>query len=219
MMAGPRAGEAGDWRVVHDFWFAPGLDDAGLDTLRRRVEWWMGGGANAALPPFAPVLEAARAGRLDHWRAAPLGRVSLLVVLDQFPRGLFAGAPEAYACDPDALRIAEEGLRNGHYDAVAQPWEKTLFLLPLSHAEGPDHRERLGRVVALAEAIARDAPEHPRPLYEFSVGQVRGHLDVVKRFGRFPHPNPILGRASTPDETAYLAKGEFVHRRRSPPES
>ncbi len=76
-----RADGAQDWRRVHGFWFPPGLDDADAETHRRMFEWWFGGGSNAALPRFAPVLEAAKAGRLDHWRATPLGRVSLLVVL------------------------------------------------------------------------------------------------------------------------------------------
>ena len=66
-----------------------------------------------------------------------MGRLSLIVVLDQFPRGLFAGTPKAYATDPDALRIAEEGLRNGHYDALTKPWEKTFFL-----CRSPTRRDR-----------------------------------------------------------------------------
>ena len=215
VMAGARAGETQDWRSVHGFWFPPGLD-ADAETHRRMFDWWFGGGSNAALPRFAPVLEAARAGRLDRWRATPLGRLSLLIVLDQFPRGLFAGTPDAYASDPDALRIAEEGLRNGHHAALATPWEKMFSLMPLVHAEGPNHRERLERVVASSETMAREAPEHLRPLYQFCVGQARGHLDVVSRFGRFPHRNPILRRPSTPEEAAYVDKGEFVHKRRPP---
>jgi uncharacterized protein (DUF924 family) len=208
--------EPHDWRTVHDFWFPPGLDDADAATLRRQVDWWFGGGSNAALPPFAPVLEAARAGRLEHWSATPLGRLSLIIVLDQFPRGLFAATPEAYACDPEALRIAEEGLGNGHHAALEAPWQRTFSVMPLVHAEGPGHRERLERVVALAEALVREVPGHLRPLYEFSAAQARGHLDVITRFGRFPHRNAILGRPSTPDEAAYVAKGDFVHQRRMP---
>ena len=88
--------------------------------------------------------------------------------------------------------------------------------MPLGHAEGPDHQARLERVAAMADAIALAAPEHLQPLYRFSAGQARGHLEVIARFGRFPHRNPILGRASTPDEVAYLEKGEFVHMRRPP---
>jgi uncharacterized protein (DUF924 family) len=212
----PQAGEAEEWRAVYDFWFPPGLDDADADALRRQVDWWFGGGSNAALAPFAPVLEAARSGRLDHWAATPLGRLSLIVVLDQFPRGLFAGTPEAYASDPAALRIAEEGLRNGHHAALTGPWERVFSVMPLVHAEGPGHRERLERVVGLAEALAREMPEHLRPLYEFSAAQARGHLDVVTRFGHFPHRNPVLGRPSTPEEAAYIASGDFVHTRRMP---
>jgi uncharacterized protein (DUF924 family) len=210
------AGGFDDWRAVYDFWFPPGLGDADLHTLRRRVEWWFGGGSNDALPRFAPVLDAARAGRLDGWAATPLGRLSLIVVLDQFPRGLFAGMPDAYASDPAALRIAEEGLRNGHHAALTGPWEKTFSVMPLVHAEGPGHRERLERVVALAERTACEAPGAVRPLYDFSAAQARGHLDVITRFGRFPHRNPVLGRTSTPEEEAYLAKGDFVHTRRMP---
>src|SRR5215213_1717274 len=204
------------WRTVYNFWFPPGLDDADLETHRRMFGWWFGGEASPELPSFAPMVQAARTGHLDHWLATPLGRLSLIVVLDQFPRGLFAGTPEAYAGDPDALRIAEQGLRDGHYDALTRPWEKTFFFLPLGHAEGPGHRERLERAVTLAERVAEDAPERLRPLYRFSAGQARGHLEVIARFGRFPHRNPVLGRASTPEEEAYLAQGDFVHTRQPP---
>lgn len=209
--------DALDWRTVYDFWFPPGLDDADPETHRRMFGWWFGGGANPELPPFAPVVEAARTGRLHHWRATPLGHLSLIIVLDQFPRGLFAGTPEAYASDADALQIAEDGLRNGHYDALTRPWEQTFFLLPLAHTESPDHLERLKRVVAMVETIALEAPERLKPLYQRSVSQVRGHLEVISRFGRFPHRNPVFGRVSTPEEVAYLEKGDLVHTRRPPP--
>jgi uncharacterized protein (DUF924 family) len=205
-----------DWRTVHDFWFPPGLDDADAEAHRRMFLWWFGGGANPELPRFAPVLEAARTGCLDPWCATPSGRLALIVALDQFPRGLFAGTPAAYASDPDVLRIAEEGLRNGHYDALARPWERTFFFMPLSHAEGPNHQARLERVAAMAEAIALAAPKHLQPLYWFSASQAHAHLEVISRFGRYPHRNPVLGRASTPEEEAYREKGDFVHLRRPP---
>lgn len=204
------------WRTVYDFWFPPGLDQAGLEPHRQMFLRWFGGGSNEELPLFAPVVEAAKAGRLDHWLALPFGRLSLIIVLDQFPRGLFAGTPAAYASDPDALQVAEEGLRNGHYDALAKPWEKTFFFMPLAHAEGPDHLQRLERVVDMAETVALEAPQRLQPLYQHSARQARGHLDVISRFGRFPHRNPILGRESTPEEVTYLEQGDFVHMRRPP---
>jgi uncharacterized protein (DUF924 family) len=208
-----RLDDTAEWRKVYDFWFPPGLDEAPAETHRGMFAWWFAGGSNKDLPPFLPVIEDARAGRLDHWLAEPPGRLSLILVLDQFPRGLFSGTPEAYASDPDALRLAEEGLSNGHYDALAKPWEKTFFLMPLVHAEGPDHRSRIEQVVALTEAVALEASAHLKPLYLHSVSQARGHLEVIARFGRFPHRNPILGRRSTHEERAYLEKGDFVYNR------
>jgi uncharacterized protein (DUF924 family) len=205
-------------KQVYDFWFPPGLENSDRETFRRRIEWWFAGGANAELPPFTHTLMAARLGRLDHWLATPRGRLALIIVLDQFPRGLFAGKADAYASDPQALRIAEEGLWNGHYDALTHPWEKTFFFLPLGHAEGPGHLHRLDRVVALAENVTLDAPERFRMYYQFSLSQARANRDLIARFGRFPHRNDILGRASTPEETEYVKTGNFVHLRRPPAE-
>ena len=202
-----------DWRDVHRFWFPPILDGASDDTLARMLSWWMAGGATPELPPFRPMVEAAQAGRLRHWCEVPAGRLSLIVVLDQFTRGLFAGTPAAYASDPEALLVAEEGLRLGHYDALRDPWEKGFSVMPLTHAEGPGHRERLERAVALSEARLAEAPDHFKRILGLALRQTRGHLDVITRFGRFPHRNPVLGRVSTGEEAAYIAKGEFVHTR------
>ena len=88
---------------------------------------WFGGGTNADLPPFAPLVDAAASGALDGWLATPRGRLSLILVLDQFPRGLWPGTPRAFAHDPLALRLAEEGIGNGDYDALPHLWEKTFF--------------------------------------------------------------------------------------------
>ena len=203
-------------RQVLEAWFPPGLEDADAGTHARLFETWFGGAAKP-LPAFLPPLAtAAQAGHLDGWAATASGRLALILLLDQVPRELCAGRPEAYAGDPDALRIAEEGLRNGQYDELDHPWEKTFFFLPLAHAEGPDHRERLIRVTAMAEAVAWSAADYLRPLYRFSADQARGHRAVIARFGRYPHRNAILGRASTPEEAEYLATGDLVHRRRPP---
>ena len=76
-----------EWRAVYSFWFPPALD-ADLETHRRMFHRWFGGGPSTELPPFSPLVEAAKNGRLGHWLAQPLGRLSLVIVLDQFPRGL-----------------------------------------------------------------------------------------------------------------------------------
>jgi uncharacterized protein (DUF924 family) len=207
-----------DWQPVCDYWFPAGLD-AGAAKHRAMIMWWFGGGANAGLKPFAPLVAAALARRLDAWRIGAKSRLALILLLDQFTRGLFAGTPAAYAGDALALEIAEEGIGNGHYDLLAHPWEKTFFFMPLGHAEGPDHPERLRRVVAMAKRIAREAPTALRPLYEHGTRQARANLELIRRFGRFPHRNAVLGRASSADEATYVAKGEFIHHRAPPPYS
>jgi uncharacterized protein (DUF924 family) len=205
-----------DWRPVYDFWFPPDVNSTDAAVHWRMLQWWMGGGANAELAPFWPILEAGRAGRLGHWLQEPRGRLSLIIVLDQFTRGLLAGTPEAFASDAEALRIVREGVTNGHYDALARLWERFFFLLPMAHAEGPDHRERMERIVALSEEALANAPEHLRPIFEFSLSQARGHRDVIARFGRFPHRNAVIGRVSTPEEQVHLDKGDYVYNRRPP---
>ncbi|WP_114947154.1 DUF924 family protein [Microvirga calopogonii] len=205
-----------DWRRVYDFWFPVDLSCSGVATHWQMMAWWMRGGANAELQQFEPLVHEARTGRLDHWLATPLGRLSLIIVLDQFPRGLFAGTPEAYSSDPVTLRIAEEGFGNGHYDALTSPYERFFYFLPLAHAEGPDHLERMKRIVAISEQAIEEAPDDIKPVWQFSLRQARDNLAIISRFGRFPHRNPVLGRASTPQELSYLAKGDFVHTRSLP---
>jgi uncharacterized protein (DUF924 family) len=205
-----------DWQTVYDFWFPAGLAHADAAAQWQRLAWWMRGGASPDLPRFASAVRAARAGQLDHWLETPRGRLSLILVLDQFPHGLFAGTPDAFSSDPDTLRIAEEGFRNGHYEALTSLWEKFFYFLPLAHAEGPDHLERMRRIVAVSEQVVDQVPEHLKPIWEFSLKQARDNFDVISRFGRFPHRNPILGRVSTPEEVAYLEKVDFVHQRALP---
>jgi uncharacterized protein (DUF924 family) len=195
---------------ILDFWFPPGLD-ADEATHRRQFTWWFRGGADAAiLARFRPVLEAACRSELDTWAETPRGRLALVIVLDQFSRTVWRDTPQAFAQDFSAQHLTIEGIARGHYGQLATVWEKTFFVLPLGHAE---QLELLERCVALCEALVLEAPAHLQALYRFSASQARGHRDVVARFGRQPHRNAVLGRASTPEEAAYLAAGELVYRR------
>ena len=199
--------EAGE---VLRFWF-PETNWGNPVAAVRQVEWWFRGGANAAINDrFRPLLERAARGDLDGWARQPRSRLALIVVLDQFSRGVFAGTAQAFAQDAKALALALEGLGNGYYDQLAHAWEKTFFILPLGHSESLAHLER---VVGLAERLAQEAHPAERAILEHSASQARGHRDIIARFGRHPHRNAVLGRASTPEELAYLAGGELVHNR------
>jgi uncharacterized protein (DUF924 family) len=192
------------------FWFPPRLDE----SERRHTEmfqFWFGGGANGEIARrFAGTHDAATQGGLDGWADMPRGRLALIIVLDQFSRGLHDGTALAYAQDAKAIALAEDGLERRFYDKVTTVWEKTFFMLPLGHSE---RLADLDRCIALADALISEAPVQVRALYEFSASQARGHREVVARFGRQPHRNAALGRASTAEELEYLAAGRFVHQR------
>jgi uncharacterized protein (DUF924 family) len=132
---------------------------------------------------------------------------------DQFSRSVHRGTARAFAQDPKALALTLEGIEIGHYAALATPWEKTFFFLPLGHSEDLAH---LTVAVELAEQLAEEAPAQLRKILEHSAEQARGHRDIIARFGRHPHRNAVLGRPSTPEELAYLASGQLVHTRPLP---
>lgn len=195
---------------ILSFWFPPGID-ADEAAHQRQFRWWFDGGANDAIrEKFAPALEAAIRGELGGWAKAPRSRLALIIVLDQFSRALHSGTPRAYAQDEKAVGLTIEGLDLRHHDNLATAWEKIFFILPLAHSE---QLPLLETCVLLAEGVAQEAPAHLRRIYDFSVAQVRGHRDVIARFGRHPHRNDILGRTSTAEERGYIAEGNFVHRR------
>ena len=192
------------------FWFPPGLD-ADQAAHARQFQFWFGGGANAGIAQrFAGIREAAARGALDAWAETPRGRLALIIVLDQFSRSLHGGTASAYAQDERAIGLTVDGLERGFHEKLATVWEKTFFILPLGHSE---RLADLDRCIALADALISEAPVQVRALYEFSASQARGHREVVARFGRQPHRNAALGRASTAEELEYLAAGSFVHQR------
>jgi uncharacterized protein (DUF924 family) len=192
------------------FWFPPGLDE-NEQRHAEMFQFWFGGGANAQIAErYSGTHAAAARGKLNFWADAPRSRLALIIVLDQFSRSLHGGTSTAYAQDEAAIALARDGMERGLYDQLSSAWEKTFFMLPLGHSE---RLADLDHCIALADAVIPEAPAQVRRLYEFSAAQARRHRDVLARFGRQPHRNAALGRASTPEELAYLAEGNFVHRR------
>ena len=215
--------ESREWDEVLRFWFPDSSEDD-AETHGRRTAWRMRGGADEEIVArFGPLTEQAATGALDHWASDPRGRLALLVLLDQFSRSVWSGSPHAFAQDPRALALALGGLENGHYAALRPPWEQSSYQLVLGHCEGPDHLARLDRALALAQEIHASAPDHLKAFYAFPVEQKILHRRVIETFGRFPHRNAALGRTPTPEEAAYVAEGQFPHRRPvphgDPPES
>lgn len=196
------------------FWFPDGPDPT-AEAHIAHWNWRMRGGSSAeVVARFRDLTEAAVRGDLDQWTATPLGRLALIIVLDQFPRSVWAGTPAAYASDQKALSICLEGFGNGHFDALATVWFKTMYKLPLEHCECVGHLANLDRAIAIADAALAAAPDHLRKVYEMAAEQPRRHREVIAAFGRHSHRNAVLGRPSTPEEEAYIAAGVFPHQSR-----
>ena len=198
-------------REIVDFWFPDGPEP----EPKAHVNWWMwrmrGGAHDAVVARYADVTRRAIGGEFDHWAETPLGRMALIIIFDQFTRSVFAGTPEAFGQDGRAARLCLDGLKNGHFDALENVWQKTAYKIPLEHWECPDHMANLDLAVSIADRLAEEAPVNLREGYRRAAEQPRRHRVVIARFGRHPHRNAVLWRTSTPAEEAYLATGEFPH--------
>ena len=143
---------------------------------------------------FLPTYEAAAAGKLSDWEATADGALALCIVLDQFPRNMFRGDARTYAADPLARAVANRALKRG-YDQDIPEDLRGFFFLPFMHSEDPVDQDRCVELYRAANHADLSYAEQ--------------HRDIIRRFGRFPHRNPILGRATTPEEQAYLDADGF----------
>ena len=183
------------------FWFGP--PGSATEIAGRQRKLWFGkspANDRAVTERFAATLAAATAGHLDHWARTPRGRLALVIVLDQFPHHIHRDQPQAFATDPQSLALSLDALAAGE-DRQLAPIERVFLYLPLEHAESLELQERS---VSLYEQLAHQAAGDERALFDGFLDYARKHRDVVARFGRFPHRNEILGRASTPDELEFL---------------
>ncbi len=146
---------------------------------------------------FGATIESAARGELDAWASTPLGRVALVIVLDQFSRNVFRGTARAFAQDARALALALEAIASGE-DLALGPVERHFLYMPFMHAEDRVHQD-IG-VGAFDRLASTDAPAAITGAIKYA----RMHRDIVTRFGRFPHRNETLGRASTPEEVEFL---------------
>lgn len=144
---------------------------------------------------FIALHEAASRHELDSWLETPEGALALVILLDQFPRNAFRGSPHMYATDAHAREIADRAIAAG-YDLMVADQLALFFYLPFGHSEDLADQERS---VALATRLGGR-----------NLSQAQHHRDIVARFGRFPHRNPILGRDMTREEWEYLENGGYA---------
>ena len=144
---------------------------------------------------FLATHEAAAQGKLADWDASAEGALALLILLDQFPRNMFRGTARAFATDPLARDVATRAIDKGFDRAVARKMQN-FFYLPFQHSEALADQERS---LALYRATG-DAD---------NIKWAEIHADIIRKFGRFPHRNAMLGRQTTAEEQAFLDSGGF----------
>jgi uncharacterized protein (DUF924 family) len=144
---------------------------------------------------FLAAHEAAARGELDGWAASAEGALALCILLDQFPRNAFRGTPRMFATDAKARAVARAAVHSGQ-DRQVDEEMRQFFYLPFMHSEDVADQDVC---VELTSRIGTD-----------SLRYAQMHRDIIRRFGRFPHRNEVLGRASTPAEREFLAGGGFA---------
>ena len=144
---------------------------------------------------FEPTHHAAARGQYDGWAESADGALALLILLDQFPRNLYRGSAHAFATDPKARAVAKAAVARGFHRQV-EPGLAQFFVLPFEHSEDIADQD-----MGLALAAELDDAE--------VLKWVVIHRDIIARFGRFPHRNPMLGRETTAEEQAFLDDGGF----------
>lgn len=191
-------------KSITDFWFGDAAADDGATASAQAKLWWSKDAALDALitQRFADRTKQAQLAQLDHWRATPDGCLALILLCDQLPRNMYRNTAQAFAFDALALQIAKEGLAR-HFDQELRPIERVFFYLPLEHSESLEDQEHAVQLFAALAAAA--APTHDAVFQGFHQYAIR-HRDVIARFGRFPHRNAILGRASTEAELQFLTE-------------
>ncbi len=145
---------------------------------------------------FETWLEPAKNGYLKEWQHSPESALALTILFDQFPRNIYRGTPRSFAYDSLALESAELALGRG-FDRQMTTAQRIFLYLPFEHAEDMEKQNR-------SVDLFRQLPEDRLGLKAHTLRYALLHHDIIRRFGRFPHRNAILGRTSTPEEIAFL---------------
>lgn len=162
---------------------------------------WYAGGAELDADireRFAPLWDAARRGEIDSWPTDARGPLAYIIVTDQFPRNIFRDDPRAFATDRPARQVAEKAIHSRWDMRINEP-ERQFFYMPLMHSECRTDQDRCVRLI-----LSRMPKTGANNLLH-----ARAHREVIRRFGRFPYRNGVLGRESTSAERAFLGNGGY----------
>jgi uncharacterized protein (DUF924 family) len=196
-------------RSVRDFWF--GKLPLSPQGFSRRMLFWFGDESSAMHQRrdehirvrFSGLVERAARGELASWADGPRRRLSLILLLDQFPRNMFRGTARAFATDAQALALTLSGMQSAA-DAALEVVERIFFYMPLQHAESREVQEES---VAAYRRVLSEAPAELHEQFVSALRSAENHRAIIERFGRFPYRNQALRRSSTAQERDWLREG------------
>lgn len=193
-----------DWKDILDFWFGE-LDDDGVPDADHRNRWFR---ANRRFDQeirhrFMSMVLFASEGGLNHWRKYPGGALAEILLLDQFTRNIFRGSALAFEHDRLARDLTRQAMDRGQ-DMMLPAVQRAFVYMPLEHSE-----RRVDQDLSLEcyEQLAASTEGLLGDFMQSFVQAARDHRDIICEFGRFPHRNRPLKRASTADERRYLEHG------------
>ncbi|MBE9129339.1 MULTISPECIES: DUF924 family protein [unclassified Coleofasciculus] len=180
-------------KEILEFWFGK-PDDA--DYGKKRKQWFTKNPAfdEDVRSRFLHDYQQAAGGQLNNWKTAPHSCLALIILLDQFPRNMFRGQPQAFATDSQALETAQHTIECGFAQELL-PIQRWFIYMPFEHSENLKDQHQS---VKLFSTLKDD------PNCSDGINYADRHLRVIERFGRFPHRNSILGRQTTPAEAEFL---------------
>jgi uncharacterized protein (DUF924 family) len=201
---------------VREFWFGKSLTGAlpgqgelasQAVALTRRASLWfeshpqlLGQQDELIRSQFQDLIGRAARGDLAAWADSPRRRLSLIILLDAFPRQIYRDTPQAFAYDTEALNLTLSGMQLAA-DGALNLVERLFFYMPLQHTESTEVQDES---VSAFRRLVTESPPELRSTFEGALQWAEHHRTLIRQFGRFPHRNQILGRESTPEEVAYL---------------
>ena len=192
-----------EWPFILDYWFGP-LGDEGVPEKPYREQWFTVDRRfdRSLRRRFSSMVLLASEEGLSHWRREPGGALAEILLLDQFSRNIYRGTAMAFGNDALAQRLAREGVTSGQ-DTRLPLVQRAFFYMPFQHAEQRGMQEE---GVALYEQLAHTASGRLRDVLDGFYRSACRHRAIIERFGRFPHRNRALGRASSGPEERFLVE-------------
>jgi len=171
---------------ILDFWYSPEMQSrwfASTPELDDEIR-----------SQFESLWRQAAAGGIDEWKETPEGCLALVIVLDQFPLNMFRGQLPSFSTEQQAVEVSKYAINQG-FDQRLPTTHLSFLYMPLMHSENLADQDLSVRLFAAAKL-------------ESNLRFAQHHRELIRKYGRFPHRNSILGRQNTPDEIAYLASKE-----------